>query len=243
MKIIIGTPTANGTVTNAYARSLTHLTLELARLKADYALSMINGSDIEKARNIIASDALADPSCSHVLFLDSDMDVPRDVFRRLLDAGHDLAGAIYPKRTLDLDRYTELIRAGVDADQARAASSEFVVGFSSDKVELRDGWCRPAVLGTGCLLIARRVFESLATRGAVAQIAQAAPDAAPRYDFFGRFTTPDGARLSEDFSFCVKATRAGFTLWALADADVSHVGTQRFRARFSDHMAHHKERR
>ncbi len=97
MKITIGTPTAGGTVTTAYARSLTNLTLELTRLSADYALSMIDGSDIVKARNLIASGALADTACTHVLFLDSDMDVPRVVFQRLLEAGHDLAGAIYPK--------------------------------------------------------------------------------------------------------------------------------------------------
>ncbi len=237
MKITIGTPTAGGTVTTAYARSLTNLTLELTRLKAEYALSMIDGSDIVKARNIIASEALADPSCTHVLFLDSDMDVPRAVFQRLLEAGHDLAGAIYPKRHLDLDGYTKLIRDDVSPEQALAASSEFVVGFASNQVELQSGWCKAAVLGTGCLLIKRTVLEALARDGQVAQIDSGLPEGGPLYDFFGPFAKPDGTRMSEDFSFCVKATRAGFTVWALADADVGHVGTHRFTARFSDHLA------
>ncbi len=237
MKLTIGTPTASGTVTTAYARSLTNLTLELTRLGAEYALSMVDGSDIVKARNLIASGALADASCTHVLFLDSDMDVPRAVFQQLLEAGHDLAGAIYPKRRLDLDRYTELIRDGADPDQALAASSEFVVGFASNQVELQSGWCKAAVLGTGCLLIKRRVLEALASDGQVARIDTDLPEGGPLYDFFGPFAKPGGARMSEDFSFCVKATRAGFTVWALADADVGHVGAHRFSARFSDHLA------
>ena len=238
MKITIGTPTAGGTVTTAYARSLTNLTLELTRLKADYALSMIDGSDIVKARNLIASGALADPVCTHVLFLDSDMDVPRFAFQGLLEAGHELSGAIYPKRHLDLDRYTHLIRDGVVPDRALAASSEFVVGFASNQVELQSGWCKAAVLGTGCLLIKRSVLEALATGGEGKQIDTQLPDGGPVYDFFGPLTKPGGARLSEDFSFCVKATRAGFTVWALADADVGHVGTHRYTARFSDHLAY-----
>ncbi|MDJ0820931.1 MAG: hypothetical protein QNJ09_03845 [Paracoccaceae bacterium] len=242
MKIIIGTPTAGGTVTTAYARSLTNLTLELSRLKAAYALAMIDGSDIIKARNIIASEALADPACTHVLFLDSDMDVPRAVFQRLLEAGHDLAGAIYPKRQLDLDRYTQLIREGVRPEQARAASSEFVVGFSSSQITVQSGWCKATVLGTGCLLIKRNVLEALASGGQVAQIASSLPEGGPLYDFFGPLSKPDGARMSEDFSFCVKATQAGFTVWALADADVGHMGTQRYTARFSDHLAYMSKR-
>lgn len=67
--------------------------------------------------------------------------------------------------------------------------------------------CRVASIGTGCMLIARRVLEHPDMR-------------APFQDEFNE----DGVRVvSEDFSFCDRARKAGFTVWAALDMPCGHV--------------------
>lgn len=247
LKLLIGTPTASGTVTAHYAKSLVHAAQAAGALGWSYGLSTFDGADIELARNAIASQMLADPACTHLLFLDSDMDVDRETFTRLFSAGHDMAGVIYPKRHLDWARYAELLRTGVDEATARAASAEFVVRFAERRIEVSQGWCRVAAIGTGCLLIGRGVFERLLATGTIPRLATAAVGGSDPHqvvhDFFDRMVLKDGGRLSEDYAFCSRVSDMGGEIWGLADTNVGHVGVHGFRARFVDHLAQMAGRR
>lgn len=117
-----------------------------------------------------------------------------------------------------------------------------MVKFADPRIEVAQGWCRVAAIGTGCLLIQRQVFERLAAQGSLPKLSGPIEGGsqAPRllHDFFGRVTLKDGSRLSEDYSFCARIAEIGQEIWGLADAEVGHVGGQRFSARFTDHLAH-----
>ncbi|MEL6680023.1 MAG: hypothetical protein AAFQ51_15055, partial [Pseudomonadota bacterium] len=236
------TPTASGTVTAHYAKSLIHAAQAAEEIGWAYGLTTFDGADIELARNAIAAQMLADRACTHLLFLDSDMDVSRATFHRLFARGHDMAGVIYPKRSRDWARYGALLASGLGEPVARAASAEFVVRFAEPRIEVSEGWCRVAAIGTGCLLIHRGVFERLAQTGGVPRLSALGGGGDDVHDFFGRVTLKDGSRLSEDYAFCARVVEMGGEIWGLADADVGHVGQHDFRARFVDHLAHRAAR-
>jgi len=68
-------------------------------------------------------------------------------------------------------------------------------------------FCKVASIGTGAMLIARRVLEHPDMR-------------APFRDEFNE----DGVRLvSEDFNFCDRARKAGFDVWAALEMPCGHV--------------------
>lgn len=109
-------------------------------------------------------------------------------------------------------------------------------------INIRKGWCQVAGLGAGCLMIQRKVFETLLRSGRSRSIRNAHLAASfpglKLYDFFTCITREDGDKLSEDYSFCERALGAGFDIWGLADEAVAHVGRQDFSARYIDFLSH-----
>ena len=136
MAVLIATPTTSGTVMAAFARSLINATLALHQSGYAYALGMLDGSDVVTARNQLAAEFLKNPIYTHLLFIDSDMDIGRSSFARLLAAGHGIAGAIYPKRQRDEARYAEMLARGTSRMQAEAASSDYVVRFTDREIKV-----------------------------------------------------------------------------------------------------------
>ncbi len=240
MKVLIATPTAGHIVTTAYTHSLVNATLAVNALGGQYAHEVFNGSDIALARNFFAHLLLAETAITHLLFIDSDMAVDQAVFQRLFAADKPLAGVIYPEREMNQSTFLDLIRQGEAEPRARAAAMRFNVRLLDDSVTVRDGWCRVAGLGAGCLLIRRSVFTDLISGGAVPILRSAKMRShlgiPQMHDFFGLIPTGDGDHLSEDYSFCQRVTDAGLEVWGLADTAVGHIGRWEFAGRFVDQL-------
>ena len=83
MKVLIATPTVQGTATSAYARTLVALTQCLASLGAAYSFMTVDNADVITARNLLAHAFMQDDSFTHLLFIDSDMAGMRPVSLRL----------------------------------------------------------------------------------------------------------------------------------------------------------------
>lgn len=88
-----------------------------------------------------------------------------------------------------------------------------------------------AMTGTGCLLVHRRVFETLE---------KASPGPWP---WFGYVVNDDGEMLGEDGTFCRRARAAGFPLYVHTGVVLDHLGKDRtvtfgdYRAQFAGVMA------
>lgn len=61
------------------------------------------GLDYVEARNTLVRQALSDPNCSHVFFVDDDILLPHDALPRLLEYSLPIVAGIYPKKHAALE--------------------------------------------------------------------------------------------------------------------------------------------
>jgi hypothetical protein len=180
---------------------------------------------ITRARARLAAGFLAHPQATHLLFCDADIGfTPENAFR-LLDAGKEVAGGVYPLKQIDWDKARAAAQAGV-AD-LQAASVGYVVRFiptADNSVEVEAGVAKVAYVGTGFLLI---------SRAAVQRIGDAHPELHAQLDggdvptpmIFETMVEPGtGLHLSEDYAFCRRWRDLGGEIWADIESPLSHVG-------------------
>jgi len=241
MKILIATPAAHGLVTTTYAESLFNLRDALYARRIEHAYGTTSISDLEGSRNFLASNALAD-SCTHVLFVDSDMGFRPRAVERLIDSGRPVVGAVYARRQLDL---VALLRSLTPDElsapgwERRAISRN--TGFIGDpldgKIEVTGGFARFRAVGMGLCLIACEALRTMIERAALApQTPVTARATFPVYGFFDRImvkTTP----MAEDYSFCHRWASCGGEVWAMLDEPIFHIGSHRFIGSFMDKIS------
>ena len=249
--LMIGTPCFGGTLTDHYAISL--LKLQAACFERGLKLSfcLLHGDAlITRARNSVVAEFLKDRSATHLLFIDADIGFrPAQVFR-LLEAGREMAAAVYPVKALDWERVGRSVRAG-EADPPEGAL-DYVVEFvdaegrpSRHPVDPENGFARARYAGTGFLLVARAVFERMAAAhpGIKYRRSHATADAdvdpGLLHAFFDCRIDPDsGVYLSEDFTFCQRWIEMGGEIWVDLRSRLDHVGRFAFEGNLTNRYRH-----
>jgi hypothetical protein len=244
MAICIAVPSAGGFVSHVMMQSVHTLTRDLAQLGHDSEFLNTDGADVVAARNRLMNHFLIHTSCSHMLWIDADMHIPRGLAGRLLRAEKPMVGALYTRREMNQRVYVELLQQGRSERLARAAASEFVFKLAPGAKDLtvEGDLLDVAGIGFGCVLMERSVPEAM-VRGAVVEPLQGSTligahfDAAV-YDFFSLvYEEARGDWLSEDFSFCHRYRRLpGAKVHAVPDIAVGHVGSQVHATRFTDRL-------
>jgi hypothetical protein len=240
-KVFIATPTAGGIVTAAYAGTLIAVTLVLKERNLKYRYTNFDGSDLVAARNYLANSFLQDTSCSHILFVDSDMAVAPETLSVMVDSHRDFIGTIYPERKLDLEKYGSYLLKGYGHKAALASSMQFNVLHFSQTVNIENGLCRVKGLGFGFVLIARSVFEKLIAQQSIGKASSSllrkAGLTGTAYDFFSEIVLDNNEHLSEDYSFCERVNRGSICdIWALIGRPVGHVGQFTFGAPYIEKL-------
>lgn len=232
MRILVGTPTYNGQLTTNYAGSL--LALWSSELREHLDWKTTSGTLLAWARNTLASLVL-EAGHTHLLFIDSDIDFPPGLIKRMLDFDAPIVSAVCPHRILDINRFHAMSRQFDEPAAAWARSLSFVMELEQPPVE-RGGFYRARRTGTGLMLIKREVFETL--RDAHPELYRPAKDS--YYEHQGLTNVlqcfdpaPDvnGVSMGEDVSFCRRWQATGGELWVVFDDTVGHVGPYVFRAR------------
>lgn len=150
--------------------------------------------EVAVARNMMAHTFLKDTDASHILFWDDDILPPADGLMRLLEDNAPIVSGFYTTRYAPCQPVAYKRFPGKGHKYQPIAPSNPGV-FPVDGV------------GAGFLLIAREVFAHLSR---------------PYFQFVcGR---PMGENLSEDFYFCEKAVKAGYTILCDARVSCGHVG-------------------
>lgn len=230
MRILVGTPTYNGQLTTNYTGALLDL---WTAFPGQLDWKSTSGTLLAWARNVLASLVL-ERGHSHLLFIDSDIDYPADLIRRMVDFDAPVVSAVCPHRTLDVNRFFALSRSEPNPQSAWARSLSFVLELETPHVE-RQGFYRARRTGTGLMLIKREVFESL--RDAHPELYR--PAAGSYYEHqglthalqcFDPLYDENGLAMSEDVSFIRRWQGQGGEVWAVFDERVGHVGPFMFRA-------------
>lgn len=146
-----------------------------------------------------------------------------ELVRDMLQADKQLIGAIYPKKRLPMD---------------------WVGSALVPPAQPENGILELEGLGCGVMLIRRDCIENMIEAKAVeintdltgtALNSLLEPHGVKRIiRAFDKITTPEGRKLSEDFSFCFRHRKAGGKVYAAIDHMICHLGVYPFTARYGN---------
>lgn len=241
MNVFIATPTMGGIVQLGYVNTLVRVIEYLNTETIAYGHNSYNGAEIVNARNYLANQFLQERECSHILFIDSDMDVEKNAIEAIISRGGDFVGGVCPLKHLDFDRYFELARSGAGQAAALSSSLDFNIRHAAGKLTVDQGFCKLRGVGFGFVLISRQVFEDMVSNQTAKAIPRPQIDMRKNpddafYDFFSRIPAPSGEMLSEDYSFCERALSLGVDIQGWIGPGVGHSGTFRYSGSYLDRL-------
>lgn len=175
-----------------------YATATLVQLGMDLHLTCYTTTYVQTGRSECMREVLKDPKVTHILWLDDDMRFPKIALQNLLERNQSIVGCNYASR---LPPYRPIAITS-QAEDTPCVTSEDATGL--EPVE---------VLGFGCVLVRREVFDTLAY-----------PWFDTPYRAEGQYWTGD------DVYFCEQARQAGYTLYVDHDLSkhVKHCGTFEF---------------
>lgn len=219
IRLLIATHT-HGSVTPAYCQALATATAFLALHGVAHSVMLFEDSLVDRGRDRAAA-TLLESDCTHLLFIDADIEFkPSDVVR-LLSADKDFIVGAYRKKN---------------------ERGEFAVSFlpGSDKRLdqcMETGAVKIARGATGFMMLKRAVFERMGE--AMPEIAymdmSAGAGPRPMHAFFEHIVR-DGLRWSEDYTFCERWRAIGGDVWLDPFIELSHWGLNPWRGSILDHI-------
>lgn len=130
-------------VTAVFAYSLAMLTKKCSELGIQVSIHMVIGSEVAMQRQQLVDEAL-ETSCTHLLWIDSDMQFPVDTLSILLSANKDIVAGNY---------------------STRVAPHRPVAFKNKDNLDSRvfsgSGLEKIYAIGSGLMLVKREVYENM----------------------------------------------------------------------------------
>lgn len=177
------------------------------------------GAEVERARNCMVAQFMGDPKYTHICFIDSDQGWPADTVARLVSHSVDMVGVPIRKKTQEV---------------------HWNITVKDQSVEIRNGLIEVDGIGTGILLISRKVIERMFEAYPDLQVLE--DEELPHsmrgsmYALFQR-TLDNGQYVSEDLMFCRRFKRIGGRIFADPTIEACHVGRAEFTGRLADFSA------
>jgi hypothetical protein len=246
--ILIAVPTMAGLMKARTTTTLVLLMRQLTRAGVAVEYLNIDSSDIVYARNFFAREMLRHEELDGLLFVDSDMQFRPALVHKMINLGADIMAAAYPKRALDMDRYSRaLAAAGAFSPEVKARTLANSYNFTvvpswtaplPKEMDVVAGFAKMAGAGMGCTLISRVALQAMIDGGVVERRKDIIDgDEQLAWGFFDCIKVGD-ITLSEDFSFCWRWTKLlGRDLWVNIDEVVTHLGDFSHEARYMDRLA------
>jgi len=228
-RILIASPTYDGSVRSEYMRSILRLTEELREREVAWQLLLEPATLLHTMRSVMASLVLQDDAYSHLLFVDTDLDFQAASVVKMLAADREVIGCAYPYRTVPL--HETVTTADRTLRQVIAGKVPYAITLPEgiSNLNVVHGICEVASIGTGLLLIRRSALEALAASGQIGRFVTTFPysqwyHCSHYYGFFSHMQA-DGCDYGEDYSFCRRWREicAG-RIHALVADEVGHIG-------------------
>jgi len=202
---------------------------------------MGNESLITRGRSILAQRFLQG-SCTHLLFIDSDISFnPVSVLRMMVFDG-DVTAGIYAKKGLSWDDIAT--SSEMTPELLRDAGLNFNINLPRGETThpLTHGFMRVYDAATGFFLIKKETLQTL--RDACPEIKAindipGSKNTVPEYHVFFD-TSIDGETsryLSEDYHFCRMVQNHGMDVYVDVTATVSHTGSLQYEGDMSDRVS------
>lgn len=244
-KLFVATPMYGGQCSGFFTKACVDLQSFCSKndIYVDFYYLM-NESLITRARNYCV-DVFLQSDCTHMMFIDSDIDFnAEDVIKLLFmcddGTGLDIVTGPYPKKCIAWEKVMKAVQNGHAVDDPTMLSEyagDYVFNLVesvkamdiNNPIEIKEG-------GTGFMMIHRKVFEDYAK--AYPEL-KYKPDHV-RHDawngdneitaFFDCVIDPETKRyLSEDFMFSQYARAIGKRVWMCPWMKINHLGTAMFK--------------
>lgn len=215
--VFIATPCYGGMITDQYFLSIFRTTQVLMKYGIKFRITTLrNESLISRARNILTAMFL-ESDCTHMLFIDADIEFDPDSVLRALAYDKDILAGAYPKKALPI---------------------QYAINFKfldkdKKKIRIEHGAAEILDASTGFFLVKRRVYLKLI---------EAHPELHYKNDsnlhvntskycyalYDTMLDSKDNRYLSEDYTFCRRWQKLGGEIWLDLNTKLNHVGSYTF---------------
>ena len=216
--IFFATPCYGGQITDQYFLSMFRLTQELIKYNINFRITTLrNESLVPRARNILNAMFLEAKECTHLMFIDADIEFEPESVIRMLAMDKDLITGAYPTKTLPVDYAINLKFADKEKTQVKV---------DMGAIEVLDA-------STGFWLMKREVVDRM-IEGYPELFYLNDSSIDPKfnqycYSFFDTIHDPEDNRyLSEDYTFCRRWQKIGGSIWLDPNTKLNHVGSYTF---------------
>lgn len=217
MSVFFATPCYGGLLTDQYFLSMFKATQELMRAGINFKITTLrNESLISRARNILTA-MFMQSDCTHLLFVDADIEFQPDAIIRALAYDKDIIAGAYPKKTLPIQYAINLKIYDKESRRVRT---------DKGAVEVLDA-------STGFFLVKRETVEKMmAAHPELHYKSDSNTDPIYNEYMYALFDTMidprDSRYLSEDYTFCRRWQNLGGEIWVDTNTKLNHVGSYTF---------------
>ncbi|HLJ64330.1 MAG TPA: hypothetical protein VKT70_09500 [Stellaceae bacterium] len=233
MKIMIGSPSYDGSVRREYMASVIALIEALRARGIEYALNIKAQTLVHVARNLICADFLADRAATHLLFIDVDIGFSPSAIMKLLERSVPVTACACPYRELPLNQVLDGVGQNLGDILSRLYKYNFDPVLEGGKLTIKEGFIGVRSIGTALMLITRDALERMIAGGHAQKYT--ASEFPPHYYGFFDYIFENGREIGEDKSFCARWLKcSGGPIPCLVSEYLSHVGPVDMRGRFWD---------
>ena len=230
-KVFLSTPCYGGLCLEKYMIGIIKLQLHLIKHGIQlYIDTTENESLVHRARNVAVGRFMQKTDADYFMFIDADVDFDPDSVLRLINSGHDISVACYPKKCVMWDQAASAVKSGDDRNMAMLSSS-LVLNFGAARRPVENGFIEILDGPTGFMLIKREVFTKLEEKFPElwCKNDHQNRDFDDYHACFDCMIDPETKRyLSEDYAFCRRWQQCGGKIYADINTTLGHVGNLPF---------------
>jgi predicted metal-binding protein len=240
--IMICTP-CHSDVTMHYTQALLELQQLCIKNGIKITFTLLKSSLVTQGRNLCVS-AFLESSCTHMLFVDSDIYFRAESILKMLDLNKELIP--YPLKTMMWDKLYKKFNDGEvksPGDIHRFLNTYPMKVADGNNITLDNGVMEVTHCPTGCMLINRSVFDKMIEKYPDKNIIQKTVingeyvDRPNLWNFFDCIHDPETKTyLGEDFSFCKLWKDIGGTCYVYVNDPIIHVGEHQYEGCFRDEL-------
>jgi hypothetical protein len=239
VKLFLSTPCYGGLCLEKYMKSIVNLQMLLMREGVQLMLDTTeNESLVHRARNVSIGRFMQKTDADFFMFIDADVEFDAQSVLRLLNSGHEVSVAVYPKKVVMWDQAREAAENGDERNMALISSS-LVANIGATKRSVVNGFVEVLDGPTGFMMISRE---------ALTKMHEHYPELNCKNDhqnrdfdeycaIFDCMIDPDSKRyLSEDYAFCRRWQQMGGKIYADCNTTLGHVGNLPFSGCLNDRL-------
>lgn len=232
-KLYISTPCYDAMLTMQYTMSLLRLVQFCNQHNIDYMIDFLgNESLITRARNK-SLNKFMNTDCSHLLFIDSDIEFQPEAVMDLLLFDKDVSCCVYPKKGFNWNKFMYSIQNEQNSKEhpsSRGLDYAYNIMYNDKNKLIKNGdFIRVNQSSTGFMMIKREIVEKLNKKHTELEIIS---DELSNNDtkMYGLFCCmiKDKQYLSEDYSFCQRVNDIGGQVWINVKHNLNHIGKYSF---------------